>query len=114
MSQNWPDTLPQAFSQDGYQETLPNVTIRSEMDAGPAKSRRRFTCQVTPIKGQMVLTTAQKGYLKTFYNTTTAGGSLSFTFPHDGADVLRFVGPPVITPFAAIDWMADFELEKLP
>jgi len=114
MSQNWPDTLPQSWSQDGYQETLPNVVQRTEMDAGPAKTRRRFTCQVTPIKGKMVLTTAQKGYIETFYNTTTAGGSLSFTFPHDGADVLRFVSPPVITPFAAIDWEAAFELEKLP
>ena len=114
MPVNWPDTLPQFWQQDGYQETLPDVTIRSEMDAGPAKSRRRFTAQVTPIKSKMNLSVAQKGYLETFYNTTTAGGSLSFTFPHDGADVLRFIKPPVLSKKSGLRWTADFELEKLP
>jgi len=114
MPKNWPDTLPQLWLQGGYQETLPDVMIRTEMDAGPAKSRRRFTVQVTPIKGKMTLTTIQKGYLETFFNTTTAGGSLSFTFPHDGAEVLRFTKPPMLAKKAGLMWDADFELEKLP
>ena len=113
MPQNWPDTLPQAWLNEGYQETLPNVMIRSEMDAGPAKSRRRFTAQVTPIKAQLLLTTTEKGYLETFFNTTTAGGSLSFTFPHNGADVLRFTEAPTFSK-TGLAWTVDFELEQLP
>lgn len=114
MPENWPDTLPQAWLQEGYQETLPEVMIRSEMDAGPAKVRRRFTAQVAPIKSKMVLTAAQKGYLETFFNTTTAGGSLSFTFPHDGSDILRFTKSPTFSFKGGLTWTADFDLEKLP
>lgn len=113
MSANWPDTLPQAWLNEGYQETLPDVMIRTQMDAGPAKVRRRFTCQVTPIKARLLLTTTEKGYLETFFNTTTAGGSLSFTFPHDGADVLRFTKAPTFSK-TGLAWAVDFELEKLP
>ena len=113
MPQNWPDTLPQGWLIDGYQETLPDVVQRTEMDAGPAKSRRRFTCQVTPIKARLLLTDTEKGYLETFFNTTTAGGSLSFTYPHDGSDVLRFVKSPTISK-SGLHWSVDFELEKLP
>lgn len=113
MPENWPSTLPQAWLNEGYQETMPDVMIRTEMDAGPAKSRRRFTAQVTPIKAAMLLTTAEKGYLETFFNTTTAGGSLSFTFPHDGADVLRFTTAPTFSK-SGVAWAVDFELEKLP
>lgn len=113
MAQNWPSTLPQAWLNDGYQETLPNVMIRSEMDAGPAKSRRRFTAQVTPIKAQLLLTTAEKGYLETFFNTTIAGGALSFTFPHDGSDVLKSVKPPTLSKIG-LSWLVDWDLEKLP
>jgi hypothetical protein len=114
MAVNWPDTLPQAWRQEGYQEVLPEVAVRTNMDAGPAKSRRRFICQVTPIKSKLVLTPAEKGYLETFFNTTTAGGSLSFTFPHDGSDTLRFTKPPVLSPHGGVFWMADLDLEKLP
>lgn len=114
MSQNWPDTLPQIWLQDGYQETLPNVVQRTEMDAGPAKARRRFTAQVTPFKAKMNMTAAQKGYLEIFYNTTTAGGALSFTFPHDGSDVLRFTKPPVFSDKGGCNWGVDFDLEQLP
>jgi len=110
----WPDTLPQVWLQEGYQETLPNVMVRTEMDAGPAKSRRRFTCQVTPIKSQMIVTEAQKVIIEGFYNDNLAGGCLSFTFPHSGADVLRFIKPPEMSKAAGLMWRAHFELEKLP
>ncbi len=114
MSENWPDTLPQVFIQSGYQETLPEVAIRTQMDAGPAKVRRRFTVQVVPIKGQMRLTSAQKSYLETFFNVTLAGGSLAFTFPHDGSVILRFTKPPAISPAGGLNYVADMDLEQLP
>lgn len=113
MSANWPDTLPQAWLNEGYQETLPDVVKRTEMDAGPAKSRRRFTAQVTPIKAKLLLSAAEKGYLEIFFNTTTAGGSFSFTFPHDGSDVLKSVKPPTLSKIG-VSWLMDWELEKLP
>jgi hypothetical protein len=113
MAQNWPSTLPQAWLQDGYQETLPETAVRTEMDVGPAKVRRRFSVQVTPIQARMLMTTAQKGYLETFYNTTTVGGALSFNFPNSGSDVLRFVKSPGFSQ-SGLNWTVDFDLEKLP
>ncbi len=113
MSQNWPSTLPQMWLINSYQETLPKIMVRTEMDAGPAKTRRRFSAQVTPIKAKLLLTSTQKGVLETFFNTTTAGGALSFTFPNNGSDVLRFVEPPELASNGLL-WEASFVLEKLP
>ena len=39
----WPSSLPDHVLQQGHNESLANVTSRSQMDAGPAKVRRRFT-----------------------------------------------------------------------
>lgn len=115
MPENWPATLPQAWLQDGYQETMPEVIVRTEMDAGPAKTRRRFTAQVTPIKARMHLTADQKGYFEAFFNTTLKGGALSFYFPHDGSDTFRFAKPlPALSPKGGTRWLLDCNLEKLP
>jgi hypothetical protein len=113
MSENWPDTLPQEWMQDGNQETLPAVMQRTEMDVGPAKARRRFTAQVKPLKRRLILTPTEKGYFETFFDTTISGGALSFTFPHNGSDVLRFTKEPTLSQ-VGVSWIADIELEKLP
>lgn len=44
----WPVTLPQDVLIDGYDEKVPEMTLRTQMDAGPAKvdggSRRACGC----------------------------------------------------------------------
>ena len=39
----WPASLPQYVQEGGYQETLQDQTVESNMETGPAKIRRRFT-----------------------------------------------------------------------
>ena len=110
----WPAALPQDFQIDGYGETLPDVTIRTKMDAGPAKVRRRFTANVRPIKCKLKVTDTQYVALASFFQNDCAGGALSFTwnikdpvlvalYPALIVDVvngivqltLRFTAPPV-------------------
>lgn len=114
---SWPATIPQALFTDGYGEAPPNVTIRSQMDFGPDKVRRRATAGVRPVSGKMVMTSAQLADFKTFYNTTILGGSLRFDWvdPYDGTTAveMRFSEPPSWTA-AEGNYEVSMKLEILP
>jgi len=98
---DWHTDLPDYLLIEGYGETLPNNLIRSEMDTGPAKVRRRNTAGAYQVSGQQYLTAAQLSTLKTFYQSTLLDGSLRFawTDPLDSetAVEMRFVEPPTWT-----------------
>lgn len=78
----WPASLPQFFLEAGYREPLEDQLIESDMDAGPAKVRRRFTTATRIISGSIAMTQAQAAVFETFFATTCAGGSLPFTWVH--------------------------------
>ena len=115
---DWHTDLPQELFLSGYSQTYPNVTIKSEMDVGPAKVRRRFTAGVEPVSGTMILTAAQLATLDTFYNTTLLGGSLRFawTVPpaHSVACEMRFTEPPTWTAIEPGKYEVSLALEILP
>lgn len=95
----WPATLPQTFEQPDYNESFPEMTVRTPMDTGPAKVRKRFTAAPYPMTGSMRLTATQANTLETFYITTTHGGADAFTFTHPrkGTTITcRFTAPPHI------------------
>jgi len=114
----WPVSLPQEPLAQGFSEQAPSTVIRSQMEAGPPKVRRRFTAGVRNIECQLRLTPAQVDTLDSFFDTTVAGGSLSFDWKHprSGAAVtLRFVEPPSYTPLTrGTLWQASLRLEILP
>lgn len=95
----WPGTLPASFQADGYEEGGKENMLRSNMDAGPAKMRRRFTAAVRPVQGIIVVDETQLATFKTFYGTTLKDGSLPFDWhehlPAGDATVatFRFVAP---------------------
>jgi len=74
----WPGALPQQLLVEGYEEQLSNMLIRTEMDAGPAKVRRRFTAAPRPVNGQIVVTPAQLVFFRAWYYNVLLGGSLRF------------------------------------
>lgn len=76
----WPGTLPQVLLRSGYQETQPKLVVRTNMDAGPAKVRRRFTANVTPVKGKIIVTADQLSTLVAFWSNDCAGGALQFVW----------------------------------
>ena len=114
---DWPSTLPQIPLQRGFSESPPDTTIRTKMDAGPAKLRRRFTANVRPINSSFILTKAQIAILDTFYVTTTVGGSASFTWLDPRTKVLksfRFTAPFEYVLISGDLWTVSLKLEQMP
>jgi hypothetical protein len=115
----WPGTLPPRLLLEGYQERLPRNKVRTEMDAGPAKQRRRYTAAVRPIAGAQILTTAQVASLKTFHDSTLQGGQDAFDWtdpiPNSGLFSFRFVSEPHIDrALGGGLYHVTYELEILP
>lgn len=111
----WPSTLKPL--KGSVQETPPENAIRSDMDVGPAKVRRRTTANIRPLTFSMRLTGAQTATLDTFYNTDTFSGVEPFDFKHPrtGSTVTaRFVSPPSYQDVDGVMWDVNIDLEILP
>lgn len=111
----WPAALPCPLA-GTYNEAPPLNTIRSQMDVGPEKVRRRTTANTAPISYTMSLTPANVTVLLDFYNQDTVSGSLPFdyTHPRTGAAVqARFVNVPQIRN-QGIRYAGSVELEIMP
>jgi hypothetical protein len=114
---SWPVTLPQTFHVEGYQESWPDNTIRQPMEVGPPKVRQRQTAKEYPIHCSHKMTTAQLGYLETFFKTTTSYGAEEFDLPHPrtGSTVsARFMQPPTFSPYGGGYWIVNYVFEILP
>jgi len=114
----WHVDLPQKPLANGFTERQPQLALRTQMDVGPAKVRRRQTAGVVQMACPFRLTTAQRATLVTFWQTTLAGGSLPFTWTHPvtGAAInCRIVEPPEFQPAArGIYWITTLLIEILP
>lgn len=76
----WPDQLPLP-QLDDYQLSPQAAFVRTDMDAGPARQRRRFTAAPTEIAQRFVLTTAQLGLFEAWYEHRVASGASWFDAP---------------------------------
>ncbi|HAJ72429.1 MAG TPA: hypothetical protein DCO68_10165 [Methylophilaceae bacterium] len=77
--QSWPTTLPLP-STESYSINPQSSVIRTNMEAGPAKYRKRFTAVPYDVTAQFLMTPAQMAIFKTFYNTTINLGADWFIF----------------------------------
>lgn len=120
-SQSWPAGLPQNIRiptnhQPGEQ------SIRTQMDAGPNKVRRRYTAVEEPFTTVMVMNGQDYQDFQNFYNTTLEGGSLRFDWENpvnDNTVEMRFTAPPqgeIISGGSATErtWRVQMELEIMP
>ncbi len=112
----WPATLPDFFQVGGFQETGADNIIRSKMDVGPDKLRKRTTTSTRKHAGNMWLTDAQYTILKTFFEDDHDYGALSFTMDdaHAVNQTFRFLRPPVYTTVGPNNWQVRLELEEMP
>lgn len=113
----WPGTLPPRLLVSNYQEQPPDIVLRTEMDVGPPKLRRRTTAGIRPVIGRIFCTKAQVATLDTFYVTTCASGSLSFDWTHPrtgAAATYLFRKPPSWKPEHGDGWWVDLQLDMLP
>lgn len=113
----WPTELPQVPLLSGYGEKAANNSIRSKMDVGPAKSRRRISAGVRDHKMQYVVTSAQLAIFEEFYEDTLLSGSVSFEWEHPRTKVdglWRIKTVPEWEPLGAGNYHLSFEAELLP
>lgn len=114
----WPVSLPEVRP-GGYQETPQNQVLRSEMETGPAKTRRRFTAGTRTIPVQYQLTDAELAVFEAFFDDEIAAGALSFSWPHPrtGQTVTAKILPPgyQIDPVGGgLWWLLSLTIEVQP
>jgi len=116
-SQTWPGGLPQDILQGTYTEQPPDVVVRTEMSAGPAKVRRRATAGVRPVSGRIRVTKSEVATFDTFFDSTLKGGALRFDWknPRTGTSKeLRFTGRPEYAALSDDLFEITLPLEILP
>jgi hypothetical protein len=113
----WPGTLPQTVDADSYGMKLGNTLLRSDMDVGPAKVRRRFTKSIDSATTTMTMTMAQWAILEAFFDIDLDGGANTFYFNDPLTQVqktFRFVEPPDVKPMGGLYVKVSMSWEKLP
>lgn len=114
---DWPSDLPQSLNVRGFSESGPDGHVRTEMDAGPAHVRSRYTAVPDQIQGSMLLTKTQLLTVRTFYFATLANGSQPFgwTHPITGEPAsMRLMSRPAPVPHSSDLWEVSLSLEVLP
>lgn len=112
----WPSTLPDSFLVSGFKYEPGNPTIRTEVEAGEAKKRRRYSSTVDLVDGNIFLEGSQYDTLIDFYENTTQHGALRFDWFHPitgNQKEFRFVGAPSITPLSGDQYRAKIQLEVM-
>jgi len=121
MSIAWP--LPNARLLNGLSAEPGNARVRTDVEAGPPRMRRRFTAAVRHVTGRLVLTGAD---LVTFRDWGKLGldeWTLPFAWTEPEADAavdFRFIDPPswsLIVPGNLPTnrlWSVELRLEILP
>lgn len=113
----WPVTLQQKLNQASFQETFGETVLRSDMDIGPSKVRRRNTKGVDTFNATIDLERDLYLTFKNFYTTSLNGGVLSFNFDHPITKVeseFRFAETPQIRPIGGTYFRVSMVWEELP
>lgn len=113
----WPGTLPQDPLLGSFSESGQGATVRTQMDAGPAKVRQRFTVEVRNISVELTMTGAQLATFDAFWATTLGYGALAFDwtdFRTLAAQTYRFVSRPSYAALGGDVWRVSFQLETVP
>lgn len=115
----WPNTVPDKPRPEDYEEVDGSTTIKSAVEVGPAKKRRRTTAEVDRLRLAIDMTDSEVTDFIDFYDNTTKQGALRFDFTHPrkGTTVeARFDSQPTRRPVdvGGKNWIVRFELEVLP
>lgn len=114
----WPSDLPALVQVQNYKDSLAETRIRTEMDAGPVKTRRRFTAGVEKVTVSIRCNRTQVARFKIFFNVDTAGGSLAWNWvdalSQEPIELMFGENPPDITPINQMAFLITFPLEIQP
>jgi hypothetical protein len=76
----WPENLPYGLLAAGLTIQPQNNVLRTKMDAGAAKTRRRYTARTLTYSGKQILTPSEFKIFENFYHNEIADGALRFNF----------------------------------
>ena len=76
----WPAQLPATLLIDGFSKQPQSGVIRTTMDAGPKKARRRYTARAVKYSGKQIFDVDELAVFEEFYRFTLADGVLRFNF----------------------------------
>ena len=113
----WPSSLPQDLLVSEFNDTVKDPIIRTSVDAGPDKIRRRFTAVPEYIQGKIILSASQYNTFISFWENDIKHGSLAFTWKHPitGESVdMRFRNPWSVTSKTSMYFVLSLDLEILP
>lgn len=116
MVATWPLTLPQSFLVEGFTQEATDNVIKSAMESGPSKARRRYTATTQPFTGKMILSLAQYDIFRDFYRDDLQDGALTFTMPDDvegGTMEVRF-REKYTASLLGLHWELTMGLDKQP
>ena len=112
----FPTSLP-APALNTLRETPPKHTIRSQMDKGPEKIRRRTTANVRMLSFTLRLTPAQLQILDDFFVDDVFSGADEFDYTHPrtgDAVTARFASEPSYSEQEGVIYNVEISLEILP
>jgi hypothetical protein len=116
MAEKWPANLDDCFIIAGYTEQKQPVAIRSEVEAGQPKVRRRFTRGVKFVSAAIKADRDQLNDFYSFFDVDLKGGVLRFEFQSPTSGTVRefrFLDPPVVTPLTDKYFQVAMNLEQM-
>lgn len=118
---DWPDFLPSPEYGSIVVGAPVGAVIRTDMDAGPAKQRKRFTAAPRPVTlSFQPVSSYQLAQFEAFYTTDLSWGAVAFNMLHPVSDVeerFRFMAaeePWTVAPIGRDAYRLDVNLELLP
>jgi hypothetical protein len=112
----WPSSrLPRPLA-DGYGLTAMPSTLRTEMDNGAARMRRRFTRQMTVASLAFNMRREQFGLFDGFWRGTLSDGTAWFVMPlrngiSDDPWTVRGIAPPEASLISPDVWRVSWKVE---
>ena len=112
----WPTTLPTPIA-SGYAINPVDQTIRTQMEMGAARVRRRTSARNDSLNVAWVLSDAQLGIFRAWFDGNAAGGASWFTIPLAIGTVglvsvsARFSGGYTVAHIGGLNWKIAATLE---
>lgn len=117
MAEAFPAGLQDKLNQAGFTHAIGKTTIRSTMDVGLDKIRRRFTKGIDLFSCTIDLNYDDYSLLYNFFDTTINGGANTFEYDHPFTGTtseFRFIEPPSITPKGGKWFTVTMKWELMP
>ena len=111
---SWPTELQQCLETSGYQRTIRDNVLRSQMSYGPAKMRFMTTNKIVDHSGFIYIEEDLIAVLDQFY---ADNGSIPFdwiNFQTGAPATYRFRSAPAYRAVGGLEYTATLQLEEVP